>query len=114
MIERPPRRRPSRKPKRVRKTKGPQVTIKYVSLAPSHLTSSEKIAWALGTIASEVKSNGGNYPYSKSRPNIQEVLRRAAASTPIILSARVTLNWRTFDVRILRQRSKLACPRSTA
>jgi hypothetical protein len=104
MSERPHRRRPPRKPKRVQKSKGPQVTIKYVSLAPSHLKSSEKIEWALSTIASEKRRNRGIYPYSDGLPTIQEVLRRAGLGKKYLErkgdSARADLRRQTLKDRI--------------
>jgi hypothetical protein len=104
MIERPQRRRPPRKPKRVRKSKRPQVTIKYVSVAPIHLNSSEKIDWALSTIASEKGSNRGIYPYTDGLPDIQEVLRRAGLYRTYLErkgdSARADLRRQTLKDRI--------------
>jgi hypothetical protein len=61
----------------MRKSKRPQVVVKYVSIAPGHLSSSDRIDWALATIASDVEGNDGVYPCSDRRPTTQEVLRRA-------------------------------------
>lgn len=49
----------------------------YVSVAPQDLSSHERIDWALNAIKADIAKNHGIYPYSKSRPTIQEVLRRA-------------------------------------
>jgi hypothetical protein len=95
----------------VRKSKNQQVTVKYVSMAPTHLTSSERIDWALLTIASEVDSNDGIYPCSERLPNIQEVLRRAGLGSRYLErkndSAQADLRRKTLKDKIKDDLSKI-------
>lgn len=52
----------------------------FVSVAPSELTSFERIKWALRNILTDVKRHNGIYPYSAGAPKIADVLKRAGLS----------------------------------